>query len=179
MAADEKITCPICGFKNPAEQERCHSCGAKIEALTATYTPEEQLARRYQQEDFVWKWALLAGATLTALHGLFLGLLPSVLPTYDPQGLPGLMLSVLISFVGGIGLGLLSPGKTFVEPAAGAMLAAIPMLSIIAARTPDGLEPSLLAYVVCAVMGVMTALFGAFVGEKLQMTAQKSQPKAR
>ena len=27
----------------------------------------------------------------------------------------------------------------------------------------------MLAYIVCAVMGVMTALFGAFVGEKLQM----------
>ena len=62
-------------------------------------------------------------------------------------------------------------GKTFVEPAVGAMIAAIPTLSLVSLRTPSGaFEPTLLAYIVCAVMGVMTALFGAFIGEKLQMT---------
>ena len=85
------------------------------------------------------------------------------------------MLSVPVFFAGGIALGLISPGKTFVEPAVGAMLAAIPTLALVALRTPEGaFEPTLLAYIVCAVMGVMTALFGAFLGEKLQMTKTKA-----
>jgi DNA-directed RNA polymerase subunit RPC12/RpoP len=170
MAAEE-ITCPMCGFKNPAEQERCRSCGAKVEALTASYTSEEEYARRYQQEDFHWKWALIAAALFGGLQVVVLGLLPSAIAQFDPQGLAGLILSVPVFFAGGIALGLISPGKTFVEPAVGAMLATIPTLAVVSLRTPEGaFEPTLLAYIVCAVMGVMTALFGAFLGEKVQMT---------
>ncbi len=173
MAAQEEITCPMCGFSNPATQQRCHSCGAKLEVLTASYSEEEQHARRYQQDDFAWKWALIAAAVITALQGLVVGVFPLMVAAFDPQGLSGLMLSVPIFFLGGIALGLLSPGKTFVEPAVGAMIAAIPTMVIISVRTPEGFEPTLLAYVVCAVMGVMTALFGAFVGERVQMGRPK------
>ena len=169
----------MCGFKNPADQERCRSCGAKVEILTAHYTAEEEHARRYQQEDFEWKWALMGAGIFTVLQGLVLGLLPKAISSYDPQGLSGLMLSVPIFFIGGIVMGVLSPGKTFVEPAVGAMIAAIPTMGVVSIRTPDGFEPTLLAYIVCAIMGVMTALFGAFVGEKYQMTAAKSAPKSR
>jgi len=45
MAAEE-ITCPMCGFTNPATAERCHSCGARVEALATTYTDDEAYARR-------------------------------------------------------------------------------------------------------------------------------------
>lgn len=173
MAAAQEITCPMCGFKNPAELERCRSCGAKVEALTANYTPEEEHARRYQQEDFEWKWALIGFAVFSGLQSLTLGVLPAVIASYDPQGVSGLMLSVPVFFVGGIVLGLISPGKTFVEPAVGAMLASVPTLGLVSMRTPDGaFEPTLLAYIVCALLGVMTALFGAFLGEKTQMTSR-------
>jgi hypothetical protein len=179
-AAQKEITCPMCGFKNPTDQERCRSCGAKVEVLTATYSAEEEHARRYQQETFEWKWALLGAGLFTSLQGLILGVLPKIIGAFDPQGLGGLMLSVPIFFAGGIGLGMLSPGKTFVEPAAGAMIATVPTLAIVSLRTPPGaFEPTLLAYVVCAAMGVMTALFGAFVGEKWQMTTAKGHPKSR
>jgi hypothetical protein len=179
MAAQEEITCPMCGFKNPANQERCRSCGAKVELLSASYSAEEEHARRYQQEDFEWKWALIGAGMFTGLQGLILGLLPRLIGSFDPQGLPGLLLSVLIFFVGGIALGIVSPGKTFIEPAVGAMISAIPTLGIVSMRTPDGFEPTLLAYIVCAIMGVMTALFGAFVGEKWQMGAAKTHAKPR
>jgi hypothetical protein len=178
MAAEE-ITCPVCGFKNPSDQERCRSCGAKVEALGSAYSAEEQYARRYQQDDFEWKWALLAAGVLCVLQAFVLGLLPMVISSFDPQGLAGLMLSVPIFFFGGIGLGALSPGKTFVEPAAGAMMAVVPTLAIVSARTPEGFEATLLAYVVCAAMGVMTALFGAFVGERIQMNAPSPATKKR
>jgi hypothetical protein len=168
-AATEEITCPMCGFKNPADQERCRSCGARVEALTAVYTDDEARARRYQQEDFEWKWALIACGVLLVLQAILLGALPQVIASYDPQGMAGLMLTVPVAFVGGLIVGLMSPGKTFVEPAVGAIIAAVPTLMFISTITPDGFQPTVLAYVVCAMMGVMTALFGAFLGERLQM----------
>jgi DNA-directed RNA polymerase subunit RPC12/RpoP len=177
-AAAQEITCPMCGFKNPSEQERCVSCGAKVEALTSSYSSEDEHARRYQQDEFEWKWALIAAGLFTGLQVVVLAVLPKAIASFDPQGLSGLMLSVPVAFVGGIALGLFSPGKTFVEPAVGAMIAAIPTLSLVSLRTPSGaFEPTLLAYIVCAAMGVMTALFGAFLGEKLQMTKAKAAAK--
>jgi hypothetical protein len=169
----------MCGFKNPADLERCHSCGARIEELRASYSPEEEQARRYQQETFEWKWALIGAVLFSALQLLVLGLLPRVISSFDPQGISGLILSVPVFFVGGIVMGLISPGKTFVEPAVGAMLAAIPTLGVVSMRTPEGaFEPTLLAYIVCAVMGIMTALFGAFLGERVQMLGgAKAEPK--
>jgi hypothetical protein len=178
MAAAQEITCPMCGFKNPDDQERCRSCGAKVESLTTNYTAEEAYARRYQQEDFEWKWALLAAALFAGLQAVVLGVLPALVHAFDPQSLPGLMLSVPVFFVGGITLGLVSPGKTFIEPAVGAMIATVPALTLVAMRTPDGFEPTALAYIVCAVMGVMMALFGAFLGEKMQMGGA-APPKTR
>jgi cation transport ATPase len=178
MAAQEEITCPMCGFKNAADLERCHSCGARVEVLTASYSSDEEHARRYQQDTFEWKWALIAAVLFTALQMVVLGLLPMIVSTFDPQGIGGLLLSVPVFFVGGIVMGMISPGKTFVEPAVGAMLAAIPTLGLISARTPAGaFEPTLLAYVVCAAMGIMTALFGAFLGERAQMMGAKTEPK--
>ncbi|MDD9932626.1 MAG: hypothetical protein OXT09_03440 [Myxococcales bacterium] len=168
-SATEEIICPMCGFKNPGEQERCRSCGARVEALTADYSAEQERARRYQQDDFQWKWALIAAALLVVLQGILLGALPRVIASYDPQGIDGLMLSVPMAFVGGLMVGLMSPGKTFVEPAVGAAIAAVPTLSLVSMITPEGFQPTMLAYVVCAAMGVMTALFGAFLGERLQM----------
>ena len=99
LMAVEEITCPMCGFKNPADLERCGSCGAKIEALVTSYTPEEEYARRYQQEDFEWKWALIAAALISAVQGLVLGLLPMAISSFDPQGFAGLLLSIPIAFV--------------------------------------------------------------------------------
>jgi hypothetical protein len=79
------------------------------------------------------------------------------------------MVSVPVAFGGGVIVGLFSPGKTFIEPAVGAMISAVPTAAVIAASTPDGFEPTALAYVICAAMAVMMALFGAFLGEKAQM----------
>jgi DNA-directed RNA polymerase subunit RPC12/RpoP len=172
MAASDEITCPMCGFKNPADAGRCSSCGAKVEALVASYSDEEVHARRYQQEDFEWKWALMASGVYLVLQALILAGLPLVIRAFDPQGLDGLLISVLVWFLGGIAVGVISPGKTFVEPAVGALIAVLPTLSYVSLTTPDGFQPTLLAYIVCAMLGVMIALFGAFLGEKIQMSTR-------
>jgi hypothetical protein len=166
----ETVTCSMCGFENPAAAKRCVSCGAKIEAFgAAEYTEEEALARRFEQENFVWKWAGIACGVYLSLQLVVLVILPLIIRTYDPQGLAGLGISVAIWFVGGIIMGMVSPGKTFLEPAVGAALASLPTIIYQRAITPDGFEPSMLAYIVAGLLGVMVSLFGAFLGERIQM----------
>ncbi len=175
--AEQEITCPMCGFKNPQAVERCRSCGAKVEALTTSYTEEEAHARRYQQEHFEWKWALTAAGVYLLAQTIILVGLPFLISSFDPQGLPGLLISVGVWFLGGVAVGVISPGKTFVEPAIGALIAVIPTVSYLALTTPDGFQPTLLAYIVTALLGVMISLFGAFLGEKIQMTSARGPAK--
>jgi hypothetical protein len=165
--AEREITCPMCGFKNPESVERCRSCGAKVEALSSTYSEEEAYERRYQQDSFEWKWAVRSAVAFLIAQVVILVGLPFVIRSFDPQGLAGLLISVGIFLVGGIGVGLISPGKTFIEPAVGALIAVIPTASYLAITTPEGFQPTLLAYVVAGSLGVMFALFGAFLGEKI------------
>jgi hypothetical protein len=175
--AEREITCPMCGFSNPESAERCRSCGAKVEEVSTTYSGEDAYERRYQQDHFEWRWALMAAGVYLAAQMVILVGLPFVISTFDPQGLPGLLISVAVWFVGGIIVGAVSPGKTFIEPAIGALIAVIPTVSYLALTTPDGFQPTLLAYIVTALLGVMIALFGAFLGEKLQMSSARSPTK--
>lgn len=168
MAASE-ITCPMCGFKNAADAARCRSCGAKVEAVSVSYTAEEEAARRYQQEAFEWRWVFTAFGVYVAFQTVILAVLPRVISTFDPQGMSGLLISVAVWFAGGIVVGLISPGKTFVEPAVGALLAALPTIAYLAVVTPAGFQPPMLAYIILSMLGVMLSLLGAFVGERVQM----------
>lgn len=183
MRTLEEIVCPICGFRNSLEQERCVSCGAKVEVLSSVASDDEPPERRYQQDDFEWKWALIGAGMFTALQSCVLGLLPAVIDAFDPLGMAGLLLSVPLFLVGGVVLGAVSPGKTFLEPAVGALIASLPTAAVVSIRTPDGLDASLLAYVVFTAMGVLMALFGALAGEWLQVVnargyAPKTRPRA-
>ena len=167
--APSEIICPMCGFRNAANVNRCVSCGAKLDASAVEYTEEEELARRHQQEGFEWKWTFVAMGTYLAFQVVILIALPFVITSFDPQGLAGLLLSVVVWFLGGIVVGVISPGKTFVEPAVGALFAVVPTIAYLMFITPDGFDPSLLAYIVGGLLGVMISLFGAFIGEKVQM----------
>jgi len=167
--AEPTIICSVCGFNNDVNAERCHSCGAKLEELRPSYTPEEREARRYQQEGFDWRWAGIAATVFIVLQALILAGLPKAIATFDPQGLPGLMVSAGVWFFGGIAVGFKSPGKTFIEPAAGALMAVPPTIAYLAVTTPAGFQPSMMAYIVFSLLGVMLALFGAFIGERAQM----------
>lgn len=175
MAATE-IICPMCGFKNPADAARCSSCGARIEAVRAEYTEEEEAARRHQQENFEPKWVGISAGVYLALQMVILVGLPFVVKAFDPQGIGGLFISMAVWAVGGVLVGLMSPGKTFLEPAVGALIAVVPTIAYLMIVTPDGFDPSLLAYIVGGLIGVMLSLFGAFLGERLQ--GQK-KPTAR
>ena len=168
--ASETMICAICGATNDANLERCTSCGARLEALgSADLTDEEARARRHQQETFEWKWVFVAFAIYMVLQGLILVAMPLVIDTFDPQGLAGLGISAGVWFLGGILVGVISPGKTFVEPAVAAFLAVIPTILWID-HISDVHELSLMAALVGGMIGVMITLLGAFVGEKIQMS---------
>jgi len=171
MAAQD-IICHMCGFKNPGNAQRCSACGAKLETLgPADLTAEELEAKRHQQEGFEWKWAFVAFAVYMVLQGLVLVALDFVIDAYDPQGLPGLLISAAVWFVGGIIVGFISPGKTFIEPAVGALFAVVPTVAWLM-HIDQVYQLSILAYVIGGLLGVMITLFGAFLGEKLQMSTR-------
>jgi hypothetical protein len=175
----ETVTCPMCGFENQSAATRCVSCGAKIEAYgVGEYTEEEWLARRFEQENFEWRWAGIACGIYLGMQFVMLVVLPFIIRAFDPQGLAGLGISVVIWFLGGIVMGVISPGKTFLEPAVGAALAAFPTIAYQRAITPEGFEPSMLAYIVAGLLGIMISLFGAYIGERIQM-AGSGEHRAR
>ncbi len=171
MAAVEQIVCPICGAKNPSNVERCQSCGARIEVFKRGegLSEDEELERRDQQEGFEWKWAGISSAIYLTLQAIILVALPFVISTYDPQGLPGLMISAGVWFVGGLIVGVISPGKTFIEPAVGACIAVGPTIGWLV-YIADVHQLSVLAYIVGGILGVMVTLFGAYLGERIQMS---------
>ena len=69
MAAAKKIICPSCGFKNtaPLPNNRCVSCGAKIEDLKRAMSRQEELERRYQQEGFSIGWFVISIVIMSVL----------------------------------------------------------------------------------------------------------------
>lgn len=178
-SSNDQVICHVCGFKNAPTAERCVSCGAKLEELSGEYSAEEEARRRNQQEGFAIKWAVLSFVVYLTLQAVVLVALPLAIEMYDPQGFSGLMVSVGVWFCGGILVGFVSPGKTFLEPAIGALLAVVPTVWWLASTTPSGPEHlgggfslTMSAYVIGGLLGGMISLFGAFLGEKLQETTR-------
>lgn len=172
MARDQM--CPMCGAKNPANAKRCESCGARLEALGDALSEEEHSSRRYQQDGFSWLWAGVAFFTYFISQAIVLVLLRMMLggAGYDPQGGAGIMLAAIVFFVGGIVIGVISPGKTFIEPAVAAALVSLPTIGWLM-HIQDVHTLSTAAYFIGGAMGVMTSLMGAFLGERVQMVFQR------
>ena len=114
MAAAKPVTCPSCGFKKNAPGSiRCASCGAKIEDLgRAKRSREEELARRYQQEGVSVSCLLIAFLVQGVLTAALVFGLPMVLPMLDFEGQNGMLVCIPVWFLGGILVGMISPGRT-------------------------------------------------------------------
>lgn len=177
MANPDTISCAVCGATNPISNERCASCGARLEELTRSLTEDEELARQYQQDTFEWKWVLIAFVLDMILGAIVFAALPMVISSYDPQGSVGLLIAGGVWFVGAVIVGFLSPGKTFLEPPVGALLAVLPTLAYLDSIA-DVYELPKLAYVVGGLLGVLATLMGAFVGEKLQPASTRKRAKS-
>lgn len=180
-SAKDQVVCHVCGFKNPADVERCVSCGAKLEALSGAYTDEESARKQDQQEGFALVWALGSFGVYLLLQGIVLVALPRFIDAYDPQGFSALLISVAVWFVGGVIVGFASPGRTFIEPAVGALVAVVPTVWWLVVTTPGapehlggGFQLTMPAYVIGGLLGGMISLFGAFLGERLQDATRSS-----
>jgi hypothetical protein len=175
MAAGE-IECQVCGSRNEMGTERCKSCGAGLSELSRELTDEEVYARRNQPDGFEWRWVFISFVVFLVMAALALGLLPLILPFYDPQGFPGVMITSALWFAGAVAINYISPGKTFLEPPVGGFLAAIPTMFFLSS-VADVYKLSMGAYVLGVIMAAMMSLMGGYLGESLSGD-QSSRPGA-
>ncbi len=172
MAQPKTIHCPSCGFRNtaPLANQRCVSCGAKIDEFRRSMSRQEELERRYQQEGFSLLWFVVSlGITAILTTAVVIGL-PLVVPMFDFEGSAGMVVAIPVWFAGGVLVGLVSPGRTFIEPVAATFLVALPTAFWLF-RTQTVKTLPLFMYALLAVVGVLFTLVGSYVGERIQLGA--------
>jgi len=177
MAAEE-IECHVCGAGNPRGSERCRSCGASVSEAASELTEEELYARRHQPDAFEIRWVFISFGLFLLMAALSLALLPLLIPTYDPQGFAGIVITIVLWFIGAAAINYVSPGKNFIEPPVGGLLAAIPTM-IFLSSIADVYQLSTGAYVLGSLMATMAALMGAFVGNLLRGDPQAPRPQKK
>jgi hypothetical protein len=170
MAPAKPVVCPSCGFpKNPPGSVRCASCGAKIDDVgKAKRSREEEIARRYQQEGVSIQWLLIAFLVQGVLTAALVFGLPMVLPMLDFEGQNGMLVCIPVWFLGGLLVGMISPGRTFVEPAVASLLVAIPTTFLLIQSQTVRTMP-LFLYLIFAAIGILLTLIGAYIGERIQL----------
>jgi len=171
MAAEE-IECHVCGASNPKVSERCRSCGARLSELASDLSEEEVYARRHQPDEFEPRWVFISFGLFLVMAALAVALLPLIISTYDPQGFPGIVIVIILWFIGAGAINYASPGKNFLEPPVGGFLAAIPTM-VYLSSIADVYKLSTGAYVLGVLMATMMALMGAFVGNLLKSDVEK------
>ncbi len=160
--------CSGCGHLVGVSVARCGRCGFAFEGPESIDPslppPPEPPSASWRIE---WRWVLIA-------LGIFAVLQAPPLLLLHMQSIGDLSLAMAAWMVGGILVGYLSPGKTFLEPAVAAIVCSVLTVLVLAAR-PSGAVPSVMTYVVAVLGGVLAALVGAFIGEKAQdrLTARK------
>jgi len=173
MATTKLVKCPSCGFdKNPPGSVRCGSCGSKIDAPAGAGSKaksrEEELERRYQQEGVSVLWLFIAIAVQGVLTGALVFGLPHIVPLIDFEGGNGMIVCVPVWFIGGLLVGMISPGRTFIEPMVASFVIAIPTTFLLIQSQTVRTMPTFL-YVVMSAIGIMFTLIGAYIGERIQL----------
>ncbi len=166
--ATTKIICPSCGFQNkgPLTNGRCVSCGARVDDGVGGVALQE--GSRYQQQTFDLTWFGIAIGVMVVLTGAIVMGLPAVVPLFDFEGYAGMMMAIPVWAVGGCLVGLISPGRTFMEPVAAAFLVAIPTAFILFQGQTVKTMPVFM-YVLFSALGLLFTLIGAYAGERIQM----------
>jgi len=105
---------------------------------------------------------------MAVLTVLFLYVVPEFIPVFDFEGQVGMMLAIPIWCIGGFLIGLISPGRTFMEPVVAAFLIAIPTaVMLLKFQTVKTMPPFM--YVLMSALGILFTLVGAYAGERVQM----------
>jgi ABC-type multidrug transport system fused ATPase/permease subunit len=140
-----------------------------MEALgSVSRTREEELERRYQQEGFNLIWMLIALVVQSVLTAALVVGLPMVVSALDFEGIYGMYVCVPVWFLGGLLVGMISPGKTFIEPVVASFFVAIPTVFYLVRTQTVRTMPTFM-YVILAAVGVMFTLIGSYIGERIQM----------
>jgi hypothetical protein len=115
------LLCSTCGKPNEVSSPTCASCGAPLSVEDA----EAEMVERYQQKEFRWSWVFIGFfINLAFLCGGAFGLPLTGMGKFGLFGL-GLLLPFLL---GGFFTALISPRKTFAEPALAALFAIIVLM---------------------------------------------------
>lgn len=164
------VICPSCGFKNiaPLANDRCVSCGAKIEEMSQSSSRQEELEKRYQQQGFSVLWFAIAIGVMAVLTAAIVGGLPAVVPAFDFEGSAGMTVAIPVWFLGGLLVGLISPGRTFIEPVMAVFLVALPTAFWLHQGQTVKTMPVFM-YVMMSALGLLFTLIGSYVGERLQL----------
>jgi hypothetical protein len=157
--AANRIICPSCGFANklPLAHRRCVSCGVRVEAQ-----------RQRRQEGFSVAWFGVSLAIMAVMTAALVVGLPMVVPLLDFEGSAGMLVAIPTWFLGGLLIGLVSPGKHFAEPVAAVFLVAIPTALLLFMHQTVKTMPAFM-YVLMSALGIMFTLIGAHVGERIQV----------
>lgn len=178
------INCPSCGAKNPGDSTRCGSCGAPLEELAPVVDESRERDRRYQQEGFSASWAGISLGVQAVLTGVVLVAIPKAIGVFDFEGYYGMSLAIPLWFCGGMLVGMISPGKTFIEPVVAAMVVALPtvfylyngLFGMLGSGQTVRTMP-IFMYVIMSMIGVMFSLVGSYVGERIQLSGAPPQPR--
>jgi len=161
------LICAACGFKNAANASRCSSCGASIDAASPK-SRQDPRARQLHQQGFNMLWCGIAIAVLGVLTAALIVGLPLVISALDFEGSNGMLLSIPVWFLGGLLVGMISPGRTFVEPVVASVFVVIPTVAYLVSSQTVRTMP-LFMYVIMGAIGVMFTLVGSYLGERIQM----------
>ncbi len=177
MTQPKRVVCPSCGFVNalPLPGHHCVSCGVRIEALGLARGRHDESERRGDQESFNFLWFGASLAVMGVLTAAIVVGLPMVVPLFDFEGSAGMTVAIPVWFAGGLLVGLIAPGGRFVEPVAAAFLVALPTAFFLFQGQTVKTMPAFM-YVLMAALGVLFALIGAFVGERLQLGPPPRHP---
>ena len=113
-------------------------------------------------------WAvvsLLVQGVLTA--ALVIGL-PLLVDSIDFEGSYGMIVAIPVWFLGGALVGMISPGKTFIEPVVATFMVAIPTVFFLWRSQTVRVMPPFM-YVIMGFIGLLFTLIGAYIGERIQM----------
>jgi hypothetical protein len=166
-ASAKPIVCPACGYKNSPTASRCVSCGAAQEASASASRAADGKSRELAQSGFSFLWGGISFAVLAVLTGALVIGLPMVVSALDFEGSSGMLVSIPVWFLGGTLIGMISPGRTFVEPVIAALFVAIPTVAHLVMSQTVKTMPVFM-YVIMAGIGVMFTLIGAYLGERVQ-----------
>lgn len=149
-----------------------------LEALSrGPRSRDDELHVRYQQEGFSLSWAAISVGVQGILTAAFLVGLPMVVTALDFEGGNGMLMSIPIWFTGGMLVGLISPGKTFIEPVVAAFLVALPTAYYLV-RSETVRTMPVFMYVIMSLIGILFSLVGAYLGERIQAAPQKKAGQA-